>query len=303
MNAITVNGFGLVLACALSLAAGRAPAQERVQVERRLQSVATLIESSSAARQIDASAEPLALEHRSRARALHRQAVTALAGGDDAASSRLLDEAAREMIAGARLSDPEQVTEEKRRRDFDARMDSVKALLAAQRRIAQEKAAKEMAAQDKGAREKAGGRDAQEAARSIETQMAQAQRLAQNSGLNEARPLLDRAYLTAKLSIESMRRGDTLVRSLSFASKREEYDYELDRNDTHRMLIRMLLADRPGAEMPAAAHAAVEAAGRLRGDAESAAARGDHDGAIKLLEESTRTLVRGIRNAGIFIPG
>lgn len=298
MNAITVNGFGLVLACALSLAAGRAPAQERVQVERRLQSVATLIESSSAARQIDASAEPRALEHRSRARALHRQAATALAGGDAVASAKLLDEAAREMIAGARLADPEQVTEEKRRRDFDARMDSVKALLAAQRRIAQEKAG-----QDKGVQEKAGGRDAQEAARSIETQMAQAQRLAQNSGLNEARPLLDRAYLTAKLSIESMRRGDTLVRSLTFASKREEYDYELDRNDTHRMLIRMLLADRPGAEMPAAAHAAVEAAGRLRGDAESAAARGDHDGAIKLLEESTRTLVRGIRNAGIFIPG
>lgn len=286
-----------VLTLVAVLAGVPAAAQDRAQVERRLQSVATLIENSSAARQIDASAEPLALEHRSRARSLHRQAAGALAAGDTSASSKRLDEAAREMIAGARLANPEQVTEEKKRRDFEARLESVRSLLAAQRRIAQEKAA------EKPGSPRASAPDAQEAARGIETQMAQAQRLAQGGRLDEARPLLDRAYLTAKLSIESMRRGDTLVRSLNFASKREEYDYELDRNDTHRMLIRVLLADRSSADVQSAVNAAVESAGKLRGEAESAAARGDHDGAIKLLEESTRALVRGIRNAGIYIPG
>ena len=38
-----------------------------------------------------------------------------------------------------------------------------------------------------------------------------------------------------------MRSGDTLVRSLNFASKEEEYRYEIDRNDTHQMLIKVLV--------------------------------------------------------------
>lgn len=274
--------------CAALVCAGAAAAQDRAQVERRLQSVGTLIETSSAARQIDASADPQAMDKRSEARALHRRAAAAAAAGDLAAASRLLDDAARAMASAVRLANPEQVTEEKRRRDFEARAESVKALLAAQSRIVKEKGA---------------GREAQEATRSIEAQLAQAQRLAQAGRLDEARPLLDRAYLTAKVSIESMRRGDTLVRTLHFASKREEYEYELDRNDTHRMLVRVLLADRPGAESQGAIAAAVEAAAKLRAEAERLAAGGDHDGAIAKLEESTRALVRGIRAAGIYIPG
>ncbi len=264
------------------------PAPDKDSVGRRLQSVGTLIESSSAAKQIESSADPRALERRSEARGLHRQASAAYAAGDYVGASRLLDDAARAVMAGARLANPEQVTEEKKRRDFDARAESVKALLAAQRRIATEKSA---------------GREAQEAAQNIESQMAQAQKLAAGGKLDDARPVLDRAYLTAKLSIESMRRGDTLVRSLKFASPREEYDYELDRNDTHRMLVRVLLADRPGAETQAGIQGAVEIAAKLRADAESLAGRGDHAGAIKALEESTRALVRGIRGAGIYIPG
>jgi len=269
-----------------ALVAGSAFAQDASTVQRRLQSVSTLIETSSAARQIDASADPQALEHRSRARQLHRQAAAALGGGDAAGANKLLDQAAREMIAGARLANPEQVTEEKKKRDFDARQDSVKALLAAQQRIAQEKGS---------------GRDAQEAARSVQAQLAQAQQLARDNRLDEGRAMLDRAYLTAKVSIESMRRGDTLVRSLNFASKREEYDYEVDRNDTHRMLIRVLLGEKPGAQE--AAQSAVDESARLRTSAEQAAARNDHEAAIKLLEESTRALVRAIRGAGVYIPG
>lgn len=280
----------LRLMCLMLLMISAAPtrAQEAAQVERRLKSVATLIDSSSAARQIDSSADPRALELRSRARALHRQAATALAGGDAAGAARLLDEATREVIAGARLANPEQVTEEKKRRDYEARLESVKALLAAQQRIAQEKGG--------------AAKGSAEATRGIEQQMAQAQAAARDGRLDDARAQIDRAYLTAKVSIESMRRGDTLVRSLNFASKREEYDYELDRNDTHRMLVRVLLADK-GAAAAAQVQPAVDEAARLRTEAEQVAARGDHTGAIRLLEDSTRALLRGIRGAGVYIPG
>ena len=272
------------------LLSGMASAQDRETLERRVQSVGTLIEASSAARQIESSGDAAARAKRDNARLMHREADATLRAGDLPGATRLLDLAAREMMAGARLAKPEQVAGEKARRDFDARLESAQALLAAQQRITQEKSA---------------GREAQEAARSIEQQIAQAQKLASQERIGEARAVIDRAYLTARVSIESLRRGDTLVRSLNFASKREEYDYEIDRNETHRMLINVLLAERKDAAgaMPPSMQAFVDKAATLRNDAEGQAKRGEHGAAIKLLEDSTRELVRAIRSGGIYIPG
>ena len=279
-----------LLGLALALAAVCVTAQDREQIERRVQSVGTLIESSSAARQIESSGVSAAREKRDNARLMHREANATLRGGDLAAATKLLDLAAREMMAGARLAKPEQVNGEKARRDFDARLESAQALLAAQQRITQEKSA---------------GREAQDAARSIEQQIAQAQKLAAQERIADARAVIDRAYLTARVSIESLRRGDTLVRSLIFTSKREEFDYEIDRNETHRMLINVLLSERKdaGGAMPPAMQAFVDQAAALRKDADAQARRGDHEGAIKTLEASTRELVRAIRAGGIYIPG
>jgi hypothetical protein len=267
-----------------------AGAQQRDQIERRLQSIATLIESSSAARQIDTSGVAQARERRDNARLIHREASAALAAGDLPGADRLLNQAAREMMNGARLARPDQVEGEKTRRDFESRLESARALLAAQQRITQEKGA---------------GREAQNATQSIERQIAEAQAIAAQGRYGEARPVLDRAYLTARVSIESLRRGDTLVRSLNFASKREEYDYEIDRNDTHSMLIKVLLADRKDASgaMPATMQTFTEKAATLRREAETQARNGDHAAAIRLLEESTRELVRAIRSGGLYIPG
>ncbi len=287
-------GFLQMIVLSLWLAAAlpgfAAEVADQDQVERRLQSVGTLIERSSAAKQVEASGDPQALEHRSRARALHRQAGEALAKGDAAGASKLLDEAVRHMVEGARLARPEQVTEGKKRADFNNRVESVRALLAAQERIAREKSA---------------GREAAEAARRIEALTAEAARLAEADQLDKARAAIDQAYLLAKVSIESMRRGDTLVRSLHFASKREEYDYEIDRNDTHQMLVNLLLAEKRAAnpQLDALVRPMLESAARLRGEAERMAAQGDHDQAVKLLEDSTRELVRAIRMAGVYIPG
>lgn len=280
----------LFAAFVLSTLSATVPAQDREQLERRGQSIGILIEGSSAARQIEASGVAAARERRDNARLIHREALAALRAGDLGTSARLLDQAAREMMNGARLAKPEQVAGEKNRRDFETRLESARALLTAQQRITAEKSA---------------GREAQDATRSIERQIAEAQAVAAQGRYEDARPVLDRAYLTARVSIESMRRGDTLVRSLNFASKREEFDYEVDRNDTHKMLIAVLLADRKDASggMPAAMQAATDRAAALRSEAEAQARRGDHAAGIRLLEDSTRELVRAIRAGGIYIPG
>lgn len=280
----------LCVGLALATACLMAGAQQRDQIERRVQSVATLIETSSAARQIESSGVAAARERRDNARLIHREAAAALGAGDLASADRLLNQAAREMMDGARMARPEQVAGEKSKRDFESRLESARALLTAQQRITQEKNA---------------GREAQNATRSVERQIADAQAIAAQGRYDEARPILDKAYLTARVSIEAMRRGDTLVRSLHFASKREEYDYEIDRNDTHAMLIKVLLADRKDASgaMPTGMQAFTDKAASLRSEAEGRAREGDHAGAIRLLEASTRELVRAIRSGGLYIPG
>lgn len=258
---------------------------DRAHLERRMAAVETLIERSSAARQIEASADAGARARRDRAREIHGRAAAALREGDLAAASRLLPEASVQMFEAVRLAGADAVVAEKRRADYAARLESVKSLAAAQRRIALEKKAADGLAQT---------------SKAIDELVAQAQSAAAAGDIEKARATLDRAYLVAKAAIGSMRGGDTLVRSLEFATKEDEYRYELDRNDTHRMLLTVLVADPAKAER---AQAATARAGTLRGQAEARASAGAFAEAVGLLEESTRELVRAIRGAGIYIPG
>ncbi|MCB1954303.1 MAG: hypothetical protein KDG55_01430 [Rhodocyclaceae bacterium] len=263
---------------------------DTAQLEKRFVSVGTLLTTSSAAKQIEATGDPESLKRHADAKLLYDQAKTAFAAGDLNSASRLLSEASVTMFSAVRTAAPERISNQKAKTDFDNKLESVKALLAAQKRISEEKGNVANAA---------------DSARQIEQLLADAQAKADAKQLTEARATLERAYLMAKASISSMRTGDTLVRSLNFASKEEEYHYELDRNDTHQMLIKVLVEEKAQANpsMDERMKAFLERAGQLRGQAESSASRGDYGGAIQLLETSTAELVKAIRNAGIYIPG
>jgi hypothetical protein len=267
----------------------RAP-ETKEQIERRLESVSTLIEKSSAAKQIEASGNAQAQAERKKAGEMRQQAEDAYKKGDYPTASRLLDAAAKTLFEGARVAAPEQITAEKKQRDFNNRLESVKALLAAQKRISAEK--------------RLGAKGAETTSK-IEAQIREAQALAASGKLDDGRTVLDKVYVTTKTSIESMRDGDTLVRSLQFASKEEEYHYEIDRNDTHKMLVKVLLeekrANNPGLESMVQKY--VDQAATLRTNAEGMAAKKDFENAIKVLEDSTKELVRAIRGAGVYIPG
>jgi len=263
--------------------------EEKEQLERRLQSVDTLIEKSSAAKQIESSPNPDAVAQRDKARDLRRQAVAAFAAQDYDKSKNLLAEAAKTLFEAARLAAPEQITHAKKQRDFDSRLDSVNALLSAQERIGAEK-----------------HQDAKEEdiSRKIKALVQQAKALAAENKLDEARTILDQALLAAKTAIGGLREGDTLVRSLNFATKEEEYHYETDRNDTHKMLVKVLIEEKYGAEgVKPATQKLLDQAAELRATAEEQGKKGDYEGGIKTLEDSTKQLIRAIRSAGIFIPG
>ncbi len=258
---------------------------DRAQLEIRLNMVATLIEKSSGARQVEASGDARSREMRENARQIFLRAKQAFQAGDDAQAAQLLPEAAGKMFEAVRLAAPEQLNSEKESTDFRARLESVKVLLAAQKRIGVEKSG-------------VAGND--ETTQTIEKLLAEAERIAATGDVLRGRVTLDQAYLIAKAAITSMRSGDTLVRTLHFSSKEDEYHYEIDRNDTHRMLIQVLLAEKRNASQ---AQNFIDKARELRVKAEAASASRDYAEAIRLLEESTRELVRAIRGAGVYIPG
>jgi hypothetical protein len=255
-------------------------------LESRLESLETLVERSSAAREVEASTRGEAHAARLRAREALQAASQAHGSGDAAGAERLLAEARREMMQAVRLATKEASTADHAKLDFERRLESTRALLDAQRRVSAEK--------------KSGA----EAVRMVEQRLEAALALRTGGRLEAARAQLEQAYLIARASLGSMRGGDTLVRSLSFATKEEEYHYEIDRNDTHQMLLRVLLDGRAQAPAGQAAVAGLaERARVLRTRAEEAARRGEHTGAVRLLEDSTGELVKAIRGAGVYIPG
>ncbi len=260
-------------------------AVDRVRLEQRLVAVETLLEKSSAARQVETSGDAASRQKREKAREFYRQARAAFQAGQYVRASELLPEASVQMFEAVRLAAPGEVTAPKARNDFAARLDSVNSLHAAFRRVAAEKP---------------GAVGVAETSRDIENLIGNAQQLAGEGKLDAGRAALDRAYLLAKAAVSSLRSGDTLVRSLYFATKEEEYHYEIDRNDTHQMLIKVLL---DGKTRSAGQQTLMEKALQLRAQADAAAAGADHTTAVKLLEDSTRELVRAIRSAGVFIPG
>lgn len=278
--------LGASAASAWSQAASAPPNRE--QVERRVTSTGSLIGQSSAAKQVESSGNVDAIAARDRAKALHARAQASLAEGDVAAANRFADAAARTMMEAVRLAAPDQLNERKDRSDFETRLKSTRSLLEAQQRIAAEKGS--------------GARNA-ELTQRIEGMLVEAQKLATSGHLPEGRRLLDQAYGASRAAIGGMRSGDTLVRSLNFATKEEEYAYEIDRNDTHRMLVQVLLQDRRNASNDAMVEKALQASSALRRQAEEQAARREFESGVRTLEESTRELVRAIRSAGVFIPG
>ncbi len=258
---------------------------DKTQLTSNLESVAKLIEGSSAARQIESSKAPEALTRRDKARELHAAAKAALDQGNLESASSLLNQSRATFFDAVRFAAPEEVTSKKLENDYLLRVESVQALLGAYKRVSSEKPNASLA----------------KTVGEIEKFMASAAGLAKERKFKEAGVEIDRGYLVAKAGLTSLRSGDTLVRSLNFANKEEEYHYEIDRNNTHQMLIKVLVDDnKAGGEM---VKTFLSKGHELRIKAEAAASRKSYDEAVKLLEQATAELVRAIRNAGIYIPG
>lgn len=273
----------------ISMADAQADPATSRDTSARLNYVERLLTESSAARKIEASGKPRALELKAEADS-HFEKARALSGAGDAeAAEAELSEAIRLLTEAARAANGDVKVSQKQTNDYSQRRESVEALAKAHDRIATEKGLDEM------------NRELQS---TVKVDLEASDALLDEGKGAEARAKLDNTYETIKVSLEQLRGGDTLVRELSFETKEDEYLYELDRNDTHQMLVQVLFAEKmESSPMRTTAEGFIDTAASLRADAEDAAASKKYEEAIELLEKSTKELIRAIRSAGVYIPG
>jgi tetratricopeptide (TPR) repeat protein len=278
--------FSIILLSFILLSTGNA-----AQSGSRLESVEKLLETSSAAQQIKGSDNQAAKDKHEQAIELFEKAKLAQSKGDEQQAADLLKQATTAMFEATRMIKKDESFMAKDVRDFDARKESVEALCTAYENIAKEKGIDSATENELHA--------------FVFKRIDQAEALKQEDRVKEGRKMLDEAYVAAKVAIEHLRGGETLVRSLNFASIEEEYHYEVDRNDTHRMLVDVLLKEKmkTNGGIETMVNKFMGRAEELRARADEQASDGQYENAVITLEQSTKEIVRAIRSAGIYIPG
>ena len=258
-------------------------------VENQYARMSKLINESSGARQVMDSSNAEAKAKRSEAIELHKRARQLIDQKNYADASALLHSSALSIFAAIKLATPKSVMGNKLKDDYAQRRESVFALKDAFDRISDENNERETK---------------QKTDQQVDEIVASADAYLANGKNVVARQELDKAYHLLKVSIENIRAGQTLIRSLNFATAEEEYHYEVDRNDTHNMLVDLLVSEKKKSGYTEDRITAfINEAKLLREQADAHASDKDFEKAIELLEASTRQLVRAIRVAGIFIPG
>lgn len=259
-------------------------------VSSRLDAVEKLIEKSSAGQLFDQVALAEAREKHDKSVDLLAQARhLAEQGGDEETINDLLDAATREMLMAVRLAQQESDIHRAADKEFDSLSESLDALLEAYLRIRSELA---------------GNAKSNDLSPVIQQGRAKAIQLRKEGHTIDGLKVLKGAYEATQAAIRDIRGGETLVRSLRFDTPRDEYLYEIDRNDSLRMLVQVLLKERMASDerLAVLVDARIGEADALRGEAEVQAGIQRYEEAIETLEASSLELVRAILRAGVYIP-
>ncbi|MFV2055292.1 MAG: hypothetical protein ACC707_02450 [Thiohalomonadales bacterium] len=250
--------------------------------------VEKLLTSSSIVEAIKTNDSTNGAEQQRQALLYLEQAKKAYKESNKALAKESIKKAKAAMFAAARQSGAKGANE-KLTQDYEERLKDILALLDAVKRIGLEKKQSSKA-------------DALD--RQVRDQLVKAESQFKKSSLDEAKKTVDAAFVSVKKFIISLRDGDTLVRELNFANKEEEYKYELNRNDSHKMLVTVLLREQMSDPIIAKkVDKETDQAHKLRLQAEAKAGKGDFESAVKTLENSTQYIIRAIRAAGVYVPG
>lgn len=262
---------------------------EKLDGEKRLHALGELIERSSVSRQVLSSNNEASLQKYKLAQSLREQAVIAYRDGKYDESNTLMAKSKKALFEAARLSGSRENRKDKEQKSYESMKRSMSALLEAMERIGTEKGKK---------------KQVEAIAATTRNLIKQADQYLSSEKYKEGIALLGQAMHGIDNEIKQMRSGDTLTRSLSFATPQEEYQYELERNDTHMMLINVYLEEKPAdGEIRSKIDQFLDGAKAFRKKAEDMASAGKYQDAVREMESSTVNIIRAIRAMGVYIPG
>ena len=254
-----------------------------------LQLIESILEKSSVAKRVKQSKSQQAItlleqarDHYQRAQSLIRQDRLKEAISERDMALQLAMKAAR--LANQELGDSDKHELE----DYEKRRSSVQVLLAAHRRIAVEKNNLNL---DKNLN------------RVLTPFLQESENFAKRREYQKAIFSLNKAYAMVTSSIENQRAGETLVRSLDFEDKEDEFNYELGRYENYLTLVKMLIDERKVLKLDSTSKPIWNKAHQQSEQAQSYAVKGDYDRAIAEIDQASKNLINLIRYAGVYIPG
>jgi len=278
----------LLVLVVMSATATIADAVEKsLEYENKLSSVANLLNRSTISRQVLDSHSDAAVQYYRFSKSLYDDAVDAYNSGDFQKTDELVKKSRSALIDAVEFANLKGAKVKKRSKNhYESLRKSANVLMEAMERIGEEK----------GQKEKLGF-----LFKGLNQKLADSDKLYFQGQYDPAMDGLSKVLKIIKTEISEMRSGDTLTRSLNFANAHEEYDYEIDRNDTHLLLLKMFLSE-SDKKATSSTIEAVETSRALRKRAEKLAKGHKYEAAIKILEKSTLEIISQIRGTGTFIP-
>jgi len=277
------------LACLVAISLHCVADEDKSDGEKRLHALGELIDRSSVSRQISSSNNEASLQKYKLARSLREQAVIAYREGKLEESNVLIGSAKKALFEAAKLSGSGESRKDREKKSYESMKRSMHALLEAMERIGTEKGNK---------------KPVEQLAEKTRSLIRQADQYVAAGKYKEGMELLGKAVYGIDNKINEMRSGDTLTRSLSFATPKEEYQYELERNDTHLLLVNVYLAENPAeGEVRSKIDQYLDGARTFRKKAEDMASTGKYQDAVREMESATVNIIRAIRAMGVYIPG
>ncbi len=263
------------------------------QIEGRLKSVQSLINTSSAALSQRTEVDAKTRAHLDEAVQLNRDAEAAFDSKDYEAAARLLMESEKALFKSVRRAGAggRGMSEKRRRAYFNYRLKSARALLVTHSLVAEEKKIIE---------------EKKELEKEIEADLKKAIAVLKEGDTDKAISILGTASETLKTSIRTMHQGDTKARLLDFETPADEYDFVKRFDDDYIKLADKFITEmeenRPDFPKLGRMKKSRDAGVRFREEAEAQARSGRYAEAIKTMDNSIKELKKVLRLLGFPIP-
>lgn len=135
----------------------------------------------------------------------------------------------------------------------------------------------------------------------LDARVRAARELAAKGDFSGAYALADGAYHQLIVALTTLRDKETVEYRLEFASEQDEYDYEIRRFQSQKMLLEMTIAESPpSAESLAQIRARVAAADAGHREARGLADAGRFAEAVDRQEDANQQLTMAMRSAGLY---